>query len=586
MGSPRPAATARFMILLGVFSGYHDASACLVDDYRLVAAVARERLTRVKVDRGRGPDEAIDEVLAIAGLTRRDVDMVVLGRGPFPWRHFRHWRGGRLIEGRVCQALGRAKMKSMERELVRLGHADSLALFDAERFLASHGFRAGTPVRFFNHHLAHALPALFHSDGDDALLYTAEGGGDNVQYSRHHFHDGRLETLEGDDGAFARPMAIDSLGLAYGYVTQALGFHMNRHEGKVTGLAALGRPVVAEAIAGRFRVDDDGRVTSDYPSYLAMREHLVGLSRTTAREDMAASIQHVLEDTIRAAVKRTLARHPAKHLGVAGGVFANVRLNQRLAEEAGVEALFVYPAMSDAGRPHGGVLQALLERDGMKRWLNHRHRLDTLYLGRDSGDAAERALAATPGVRQVAADTVAAIPAMLAAGRIVGLYTLGMEYGLRALGARSIPAAPTDSAINDTLNRRLERSEFMPFAPVVAEGDADTVFDLPAALRYAAWFMTMTCAVRLAWRERIPAVVHVDGAARPQVIARAPNTLYFDILAGYKALTGIPVLINTSFNVHEEPIVNTPAEAARALLDGRIDALAIAGGVWARGDAP
>jgi carbamoyltransferase len=574
------------MILLGVFSGYHDASACLADDYRLVAAVAQERLTRVKVDGGRVPDEAIDEALAIAGLTRRDVDMVVLGRGPFPWRHFRHWRGGRLIEGHVRQALGRAKMKSMERELVRQGHADALALFDAERFRADHGFRAATPVRFFNHHLAHALPALFHSDGDDALLYTADGGGDNVQYSRHVLRDGRLATIEGDDRAFARPMAVDSLGLAYGYVTQALGFRMNRHEGKVTGLAALGRPVVAEAIARRFRVEDDGRITTDYPSYLAMREHLAGLSRATAREDMAASIQHVLEETILAAVKRTLARHPAKHLGVAGGVFANVRLNQRLAEETNIEELFVYPAMSDAGLPHGGVLQALLERDGMTRWLDHRHRLDHLYLGRDHGDAAERALAATPGMRRVAIDTVAAVPDMLAAGRIVGLYTLGMEYGPRALGARSILAAPTDTTINDTLNRRLERSEFMPFAPVAADADADAVFDLPAALRYAARFMTVTCTVRPAWRTRVPAVVHVDGTARPQVIARAPNPLYFDILAGYKARTGIPVLINTSFNVHEEPIVNTPAEAARALLDGRIDALATAGGVWTREEAP
>jgi carbamoyltransferase len=573
------------MILLAAFSGSHDASAALCEDARLIAAVAEERLSRVKSDGGRFPDTAIDEVLGIAGLSRRDVDVVALGRGPFPARWYRHLGALRGAEARVREAVGRAKPKSMERELARLGHADSNAIFDKARFLKDAGFRPDCAVRFFNHHLAHALPTLFHNDWDDALLYTADGGGDNVQWSARVFRDGRLTTLWGGDEAFARGAAIDSLGLAYGFATEAVGFRMNRHEGKVTGLAALGRPVLANRLARHFRVEEDGRIASDFPTNIAMREAVFALAKGQAREDVAASVQHVLEETIVMAVRRLLERHGVRRLGLSGGVFANVRLNQRLAEETPVDAVFVYPAMSDAGLPAGGILQVLLEDRGVEAWLDRRHALDHLYLGRDFGDGAARVFDRAPGVRRIAEDPVQTVPRLLGQGKVVALFTKGGEYGPRALGARSILAAATDARLNDALNRRLQRSEFMPFAPVVAEGDTDAVFDLPAASKACARFMTVTCRVKPAWRARVPAAVHVDGTARPQVIARAPNPLYFDILAGYKKATGVPVLINTSFNVHEEPIVNAPEEALRALLDDRVDALAAPGGVWARAES-
>lgn len=573
------------MLILGVFSGSHDASACLFDDYRMVAAVAQERLTRVKIDGGRFPGEAIDDVLAIAGIARRDVDVVALGRGMFPWRWYRHFRGGRWVEGQVREALGRAKHKSMERELVRAGHASSAALFDAPRFLAEEGFRAEARVAFYNHHLAHALPALFHTDWDHALLYTADGGGDNVHYSHRVLADGRLHTLYGGDEAFAGPLPIDSLGLAYGFATQTLGFRINRHEGKVTGLAALGRPVLYERLAARFRVGEDGRVAGDFPDLPAMRRFIAALAAEASREDMAASVQKLLEESILAAVRRLLARTGARRLGLAGGVFANVRLNQRLAEETEVDEVFVYPAMSDAGLPAGGVLQVLLERDGLARWLDRRYRLDHLHLGRDFGTEADRAFEGTAGLARLEGDPATTVPAMLAEGRIVGLFARGMEYGPRALGGRSILASPADAAMTAELNRRLERSDFMPFAPAVLDADADAVFELPAALRHAARFMTTTCRVRPAWRARLPAIVHADGTARPQLVAAAPNPVYAGILAGFKALTGLPAVVNTSFNVHEEPIVYRPEDAARALLAGRIDALATERAVYVRSGA-
>lgn len=571
------------MLILGVHSGYHEASACLFDDYRMIAAVALERLTRRKIDGGRVPDEAIDECLAIGGTERRKVDAIVLGRGPFPWRYYNHFTGGRLVEGLVRQAIGREKQKSMERELALARRTDSEAIFRPELFLAEHGFRPDCQLRFFNHHLAHALPTLFHTDWSEALLYTADGGGDNVQYSHRVFRGGRIETLYGGDEELTRPMRIDSLGLAYGYATQALGFRINRHEGKLTGLAAYGKPSAFERIAAHFTVDDAGQIRSDFAANPELKRFIVEVAHGISREDMAASIQAVLEHFILDSVKRLLARHRVTKLGLAGGVFANVRLNQRLAEETGVDEVFVYPAMSDQGLPAGGVLQFLMERDGLATWLARRYPLEHLYLGRDFGVAADDLIAATRGIRKIGDEPVRQAAELCAAGKVVALYTSGMEYGPRALGARSILASPADASINDSLNKRLARSEFMPFAPVVAAEDADTVFHLPAASRYASRFMTITCGVRDEWRKRIPAVVHVDGTARPQLIERAANPTYYDTVARFKTLSGLPVMINTSFNVHEEPIINTPAECARALLEDRIDHVATARAVYARG---
>ncbi len=567
-------------LTLGIHSGYHDACAALYDGYKLVAAVALERLTRRKIDGGRIPVECIDECLTVAGATRKDVGAVVLGRAAFPSRYYTHLSGGRLVEREVRKLIGQEKHKTMEREMVRYARTDSEAMFDAPRFLADFGLPAGIPVRFFNHHLAHALPCLFHTDWNDALLYTADGGGDNVQYSHRVFRDGKLETLYGGDEAFTTPMRIDSLGLAYGYATQALGFKINRHEGKLTGLAALGQPVLADDLARHFRVDDAGHIHSDFASYPDMRRFILAWAEGKKREDVAASVQKVLEDFILESVRKLLARTGVRRLGLSGGVFANVRLNQRLAEELPVDEVFVYPAMSDQGLAAGGVLQYLLERDGLQTWLANRYRFETLYYGRDYGTGIDATFAGDARFTKVSDTPVTAAADLIHAGRIVAIYAKGMEYGPRALGARSIMAAPVDATINQTLNDRLDRSEFMPFAPFVSAENAETVFDLGPVKTYAARFMTITCGVRPGWRERIPATVHVDGTARPQVIERHQNPLYYDVLVAYAERSGIPVLINTSFNVHEEPIINTPAECARALAEKRVDYVVTEQAVW------
>jgi carbamoyltransferase len=324
-------------------------------------------------------------------------------------------------------------------------------------------------------------------------------------------------------------------------------------------------------MAAHFTIADNGEITSDFATWADMRSFIVGLAERVSREDLSASVQHLLETSVLTSVRRMLERNPSRHLGLAGGVFANVRLNRLLAENTGVEEVFVFPAMGDDGLAVGAGLDALRQRDGLETWLTERYRLPDMYLGGDHNAEIDRVLAATPGIAAVDGDPVTAAVERLQSGQAGAIYTRRMEYGPRALGARTILGNPTDPTINDSLNRRLERSEFMPFAPVVAEADADEVFEVTPTNRYACRFMTITCAVKPAWRERIPAVVHVDGTARPQTITRDVNPLYFDILAGFKQATGLPVLINTSFNVHEEPIVDTPDQCRRALLDDRVD---------------
>lgn len=568
------------MLILGIHSGYHDACACAFDDYRLLASVAQERLTRRKNDGGRLPVEAIDECLAIAGYDRRAVDAIALSHAAFPSRYYTHLTAGRAVERYARQLVGKEKHKTMERELARAGTARALDIFDTDRFRADLGLRPDCQVYFYNHHLAHALPTLFHTDWQEALLYTADGGGDNVQYSHRLFRDGRIDTLYGGNDQLLQPLRMDSLGLAYGYATQTLGWRINRHEGKLTGLAAYGQPSLYDAMAAHFRVDDDGQVDSDFTSYPEMRRFIFDLAEGASREDVAASVQELLEQFILRAVRTLLDRYPLRNLGLCGGVFANVRLNRLLAEELPVDEVFVYPAMSDQGLACGGALDLLLERDGMDTWLANRWRLPHLYYGRDFADGVDTAFATDPGIALHSDTPVETTAELLANGHVVAIYARGMEYGPRALGARSILGSPADAGINDSLNQRLERSEFMPFAPVVTADDAKAVFELTDAMLYTAQFMTITCGVHPQWRERIPAVVHVDGTARPQVITRDANPLYYDILVAFKALTGLPVMINTSFNVHEEPIINTPEECGRALKDGRIDFVVTDGGVY------
>lgn len=570
------------MLILAIHPGAHDASAAVFADYTLIAAVEEERLTRQKASGDGIPWLAIDEVLRIAGATRREVDAIASTRAFYPLAYLRpplfkefdfalrRWRGKDTA------------LRELWRECQRRNTTDTLSIFAAERFLALNGFRADTRFHFANHHEAHGLPALFFTDWDDALVFSADGVGDNVSYGIRSLRDGRLDCHFGDDRFLLRNMGANSIGQAYSFATKICGFRQLRHEGKLTGLAAYGEPTLAPAIARHFRVGPDGLIAAPFSGEVAIGQAMERICRGHPREVIAASIQKVTEDLMLEAVRHWLAKTGARHLGLSGGLFANVRLNRLLAEGCPLDEIFIFPAMGDDGLCIGAGLSFLLARDGLATWLTRRYRMDAPYLGCDYDGTIDAHLAGVAGIRRVAGAAEAIAPERMLAGEVGAVYLGRMEFGPRALGARSIIASPANHAINDDLNRRLERSEFMPFAPYVLEEDADKVFDITAVNRYAARFMTITCAVKPEWRERIPAVVHVDGTARPQIVNERDNPLYAGILRKFRAVSGLPVLVNTSFNVHEEPIVNRPSECARALIDGRIDFVVTNQGVYER----
>jgi carbamoyltransferase len=567
-------------LILTVHTGIHDAGAALFDDYTLLAAAQLERLTRRKNDGSEYPDRCIEEVLSIAGATRKDIDVLGVSRCEFPAIFYRNIRGVRWVNEQFRRHIKKRTRRYMISEFLRYNTARVDDIFNVDKFRRVSGFRDDAKVLFYNHHESHALAALFHTDWDDALLVTADAGGDSVNYSHRRFTDGVLTTIYGGEDCLLSRLPVDSIARAYMATTAALGFIPLRHEGKLTGLAAFGQPILADRIAARFSVDDVGRVHSDFSDYDEMERFIGALVAGVSREDASASIQKVLEDTMLVSLSRLLDRHRARNLGVAGGIFANVRLNRLLAEKLPIEEIFIFPAMGDDGMPAGGALCYLLQRDGLAHWLAKRRRLRDVYFGRDYTDAIDRALAASARVRKTAESPIEGAAKRLNVGQIGAIYVGRMEYGPRALGARSILANPSRRETHDLLNKRLARSEFMPFAPVIAADQAAKVFDVTTVNAYACRFMTITCNVKPEWRDRIAAVVHVDGSARPQIIERETNPLYYDILAAFERESGLPVLVNTSFNVHEEPIVNTPSECLKALTDGRIDFVVTTAGLY------
>jgi carbamoyltransferase len=564
--------------ILAFHSNVHDSAAAAFEDYRCVAAVQQERLSREKGSGGL-PWLAIDEVLQIANWTRRDIDAIATTRSLFPTNYLRNNLFKEIDYG-VRRWLG---TDTSQRELFRLcgrrQTRDSQSLFRVKEFLDDNGFRPGIPLHFANHHEAHGLPALFYTDWDDALVYTADGLGDNVSYSIRSLANGKLDCHYGDDRQLLVKQARkNSLALAYGYATKACGFRINRH-----GLAARGQPTLAPVFSRYYRLnDDDGLIDADFKTFTDIEETISDICRGHDRETIAASIQAVIEDFICRAVDHWLKVTQTRHLALAGGLFSNVRLNQRLAETLPVDEIFVFPAMGDDGLAVGAALCFLRDRDGLTTWLGQRRRLDDVYLGRDYGGQIDACLSAADGVQRKNGAVVQTTVDLIRAGKVGAIYTGRMEYGPRALGDRSIVASPSDPAINDVLNKRLDRSEFMPFAPYVLEEDAERVFEITPRNRYAARFMTIACAVRPEWRERIAGVTHVDGTARPQVVRDKDNPLFASILRTFRDATGLPVLINTSFNVHEEPIINRPEECVQAFTDGRVDFVVTQQAVYTR----
>lgn len=575
-------------IILGMQSG-HESSVALFTDGTISAAISEERLTRIKNDGGKIPDNSIDKVLEMAGISRTDVQRMALQYTFFPEEYFIRENIFKEAERKLSRL--KKKLRGKDRPLMHLGNFLERLLvrekcFDGHflqnKMLKKEKFNVRANVRFYDHHEAHALPAAYYSGFDPAAVFTMDGNGDfNIHHTSNVYENGRIRRIYLSD----RPGT--SAGLFYSHITKLLGFTPLRHEGKVVGLAAYGDPsVLYETFLRALRLSPDCRTfDSDFAGlpdaetgrYHFLKEAAYGHSR----EDISAAAQKVLEDAVLALIQVFLAESGMKKIALNGGVFANVKLNQRIAALPEVENVFIFPPMSDTGNSIGAVLLDLMNHepqvfDGMRQPLR------SVYWGPEYSDEEIETELVKSGLsfsRKNDDDLLNTAACAIHSGRVVGWFQGRMEFGPRALGNRSILAQPTDATINDWLNKRLDRSEFMPFAPSVIEDHADEIFAGVEKARHASEFMTITFDVKADWRNRIPAVVHVDGTARPQIVSRETNPLYYRLIERYHEMSGIPLVLNTSFNVHEEPIVCAPEEAIKAFVEKRIECLAI-GHFW------
>ncbi|MGH8259575.1 MAG: carbamoyltransferase family protein [Steroidobacteraceae bacterium] len=566
------------MKILGI-TDHLTSGAALIEDGVVRAAISEERLARRKMVMG-FPRQSIEACLALAGVEPHEIDAVAVAS---KWGH--------LLDRLVDFDAGVLGVKEGWVKAAFFAAGSRLAgLREALPFLESayYGLRKpvyarrrrgirdilrgelgiGAPVRFVWHHEAHAAGAYYASGFADALLATLDGSGDGHSSHIYEARGGRMRLLH-------TVPAFDGVGNYYGYVTHLCGFRMGKHEGKITGLAAFGSDRHREALERFIRYENGSMRNS---GKVFRRSALTALRRSlpadARREDLAASIQHLSEDICGRYIAHWMARTGLRQVALAGGVVANVKINQRIHELPGVERLFVYPAMSDEGLAAGAALIVAAQRMG--GWRPGRRCFDHVYLGPESGEREMEAALRDAGVDFARpADVEAQIARHLAAGYVVARMAGRMEYGPRALGNRSILYRPDDPSVNDWLNHRLARTEFMPFAPSTLDEHADRCFERLAGARDTARFMTITFDCTREMRERAPGVVHVDGTARPQLVAAADNPAYHRIIREFMHLTGLPTVVNTSFNIHEEPIVCSARDAVRAFLKGHLDVLAL-----------
>jgi len=411
----------------------------------------------------------------------------------------------------------------------------------------------------FNHHDTHAANAFYASGFNEALLITLDGYGSGNCGGVYIGNSNGLQLLQ----SFSYP---NSLGQFYEMVTNALGFTPGRHEGKIVGLAAYGNPeILGSVLLERFTVAEGNIRIRASMNYLFARS----LAQNFTKRDIAAAYQYALEQITQQVCEYWVNKTGLRNIAVSGGVHANVKLNQRIHEVVGVDSVFTYPNMGDGGCATGAAMLAF--GDHCKPAA-----VEDVYLGPEYSDLEiENVIADNQLPFKRLANIEAVVGDLLSKKHIVARFNGRMEYGPRALGNRSVLYAAQDPKANLWLNHQLGRSEFMPFAPAVLASEADKMFYNTKGCEKASEFMTVTFKCTNKMAEDCPAAVHIDCTARPQFVTPVSNKSFHSIITAYHQITGIPAIINTSFNMHEEPIVCSPEDAVRAFLLGRIDYLAI-----------
>lgn len=564
------------MFTLGINAVFHDTAAAIIRDGEVLAAAEEERFTHIK--HGKRPIpftvydlpfHAIDFCLAKAGIDLREVDHVAYSFEPALLL------GGQRYDAAISLPLQPSKHPAPEQffsswdplSLAYVVNAPLHLISGVPHHLERRWRKASAEAfqwHFVEHHLAHAASAFIASPFETAAVLTLDGRGELATTSYHLGQKNQLERI----GQVNMP---HSLGLLYEEVTRYLGFLHSSDEYKVMALASFGKPTFVRQFEQLIELRFDGQYVINAPNLAELfgppRER--GAVYEQRHFDIAHSLQRVLESTVLQLVEWLGQKTAAPALCMAGGVALNCVMNSVIRDRGPFESVWVQPAAGDAGTALGAALWIdSYQRKSTARvwWMDH------AYLGPSFTDSEIETFIKWTQVpyrrlKNIAAETAA----LLAEEKIVGWFQGAMEFGPRALGARSILASPRRPEMQERLNEIKDREDFRPVAPVTLEERAKDWF----VNAHQAPFMLFVFDVVPNKADEIPAVRHVDGTARVQTVNRRQNPLYYDLLVEFERLTGVPVLVNTSFNTRGEPIVCTPRDAVECFWTSPLDALVI-----------
>lgn len=584
------------MNILGISCYFHDSAAALLHDGTLVAAAEEERFTRKKHDH-EFPQHAIDFCLRAGGITTADLDYVAFFEKPFVKFH-------RLLLSSL-QTFPRSHRVFREAMITWL--ADKLWI---KQLIQRRLGVAESKILFSDHHLSHAASAFFCSPFEEAAILTIDGVGEWTTAS--------LAVGKGTDiKAFQHIRFPHSLGLLYSAFTAFLGFEVNEGEYKVMGMAPFGKPRYVDKVHKIIQVGSDGSfelnmdyfsfhystentynrkfaelfgtprdpkapfftLESDYPSYFGAKpanyEQLGKQNQHYA--DIAASIQSVTEEVVLKMAQHAHKETGLRRLCMAGGVALNSVANGKILRQGPFEEIYIQPSAGDGGGAIGAALYAyhMVLRKPRQFIMEH------AYWGEEHGPCEIERFLKDSGIRYQRFDKeenlLERVVDDLQTGKVIGWFQGRFEWGPRALGNRSILADPRRPEMKDVVNTKIKfREPYRPFAPSVLAERTSEFFDLPrAANHYPARFMLYVADVKESKRDAVPAITHVDGTARLQTVAQTSAPRYYQLINLFGQATGVPVLLNTSFNLKGEPIVNTPREAFRTFSISEMDTLVL-----------
>ncbi len=555
-------------LILGICDS-NDCGAVLLKDGKILGAVNEERLTRIKDMKG-FPNLSVRYLLSSNALSIDDIDLIAVAgfnTPPFPERIL---RGNLKLPSRPDSFIQRTYLswQSTSKRIHLQKLYASISKKVLQREISKFSPTRKIPLILFDHHLCHAAPANYMSPFKKTLTITLDGQGDGISSA---IYEGTKEALQ----LRKYTSSSQSLGALYLYTTMELGFSKYTGSGKTMGLAAYGNPKETAPIFNEMISVSDCQIKTKVGGLFTHRfSHYMTRMRGQTKENIAAGIQKVLESKAQEYIQQAIQTYDCRNVCLSGGVALNVKMNQIINQMKDVDNLFIFPHPSDGGLALGAAILGYQWHCKKNAVPFRTLVLKDLYFGPEfSEESTHETLIQSKMPHEHIGHDPDHVARMISKGTIVGYFNHRMEYGPRALGNRSILADPRNKKIPAKINQYCNREQFMPFAPSVLQEPAqeyiDNLTDAP--------YMILGFNANKKTAKKIPAVVHVDQTVRPQTVDKAWNPNYYDILESFMNQTGIPMVMNTSFNMHNEPIVCSPSDALAALKKGAVDVLVMNG---------